>query len=214
MARRTGLGKRLDQILRDSQEGRYPAYEGLFRKGTGWDEGPDTPFPLPEFDTELDDDTPFGDTTLFYFNNILEELGIPKSTFDATYLARADNDGEEHGPSASSRVAAYLYSHPDGKEATMQEVIAVYEAGKRRDTDLANYVKSSVELPMYVKWQNYGKGATPYISRTPEVLLYDLLDLKKGVGSVGKWFGEIIGERGKVKAGYDIKSSDSAASLL
>lgn len=214
MARRSGLGKRLDQILRDSQEGRYPAYEGLFRKGTEWDEGPATPFSLTEFDTELDDDTSFGDSTLSYFNSILEELGIPKSTFDATYLARADNDGEEHGSSASSRVAAYLYSHPDGKEATMQEVISVYEAGKRRGIDLANYVKSSVELPMYVKWQNYGKSSTPYISRTPEVLLSDLLDLKKGVGSVGKWFGEIIGERGNVKAGYDIRSSDIAASLL
>lgn len=214
MARRNGLGKRLDQILEDSQAGTYPAYEGLFRKSTGWDEVPATPFPLPEFDTELDDDTSFGDSTLSYFNSILEELGIPKSTFDATYLAKVENDGGAHGSSASSRVAAYLYSHPDGKEATMQEVISVYESGKRRDTDLANYVRSSVEFPVYVQWQNYGKNTTPYISKTPEVALYDFLDLKKGVGSVGKWFGEVIGERGEVKKGYDIRSSDSAASLL
>lgn len=219
MARRSGLGKRLDQILEDSQAGTYPAYEGLFRKSTGWDEGPATPFPLPEFDTELDDDTPFGPaeqeesdgyTTSRRLSaaDVLLTLGIPVSLFRPFTVQKATD--YDQGPTSSTRISAYYYSMPGGSSETAREIVNVYEELLERDrfSISASLFKNTLECNLYVKWQR-GKSRAPgsYVNTSSyEGVLFKDFENFTNSSSLGKDVLSFIYK--------DYDSSDPAASMF
>lgn len=201
MARRSGLGKRLDQILRDSQEGRYPAYERLFEKTTPGE--PTSAY--QEYFDELEEkearrladerrreeeiareEAKEGAEKRLSAKEVLQELGISIQLFKPYDVASSKNP--EQGPTSSTRISRYYYSLPGGSEDTAKAIVNTYYGIAATETPTAKKFSETLACNLYVKWQR-GKSRLPgtpiNTSSYDEVYLKDFEPFTKNT-SLGK----------------------------
>jgi hypothetical protein len=116
------------------------------------------------------------------------------------------SEEEGAGPSASTRVAAYLYSLPEGRGPTDSLVIDLYS--KLRFEGKEETFTKRFEANLYVKWQKYAKGVGAYVTVYEDLTLKAFIEFSKATS-----LGRAINDLTSMGVSYK-KSEDSAAALL
>lgn len=186
--RRSGLGKRLNEILSEVEGDsalRYPAYEGLFSKTPT---GPDVPsYSGDEYDEyerwegATEDSSPKEETPSF--SSVLKEAKLLDTYFDKHIVGGEESGG---GRDSSSRVAAFMYCLPAGTLATQTAIVDAYLSLKR-DGYAASELLNEFEASLYVQWRRGStRSSTGYVSSFSGVTINDFIDFYNS-SSLGGW---------------------------
>jgi hypothetical protein len=198
VARRSGLGKRLQQILDEQSAKPAQSWENQLLSRDylgppemeGWED--------PTIDSELGrrlfeerrreeqraldtgeggDEEEEDDKDSHHALTLLTELGIDSSLFNVKTVAKAESEGG--GPSSSTRVASYLFSRADGTSATYDAIVETYNEIKEAKGSVdAKEFKRRLECNLYIRWQRGStRSSTGYVSKFGNAEEGDGMDL-------------------------------------